>query len=108
MARHKNMDWNLPDGYRQPDGSRTHSWESINTALLMDIRDELRELNTSLRPLRCQNFLRIPRKLDRVGLNSQKLLQLLEAAEMRYRRGGSPRIPKRAAGVAPRRSRGKP
>jgi hypothetical protein len=39
------MDWTLPEGTRQPNGSRIHSWESIHTALLMDIRDELKAAN---------------------------------------------------------------
>lgn len=41
MARHKNVEWSLPEG--TPQGS--HQWPSIQTAILMDIRDELRQLN---------------------------------------------------------------
>lgn len=48
MARHKNMPWNLPEGTPNDSGGRTHSWESIHTALLMDLRDELQALNTLL------------------------------------------------------------
>jgi hypothetical protein len=39
MARHKDVDWNLPQG------TPHHSWESINAALLMDLRDELKASN---------------------------------------------------------------
>lgn len=53
--RHKNMKWRLPEGTPNDDGYRTHSWESIHAALFMDIRDELQELN---RTLRCHRVLR--------------------------------------------------
>ena len=69
MARHKDQNWSLPDGYKQSDGSRTHSWESIQVSLLMDLRDELKSLN---RLLHCSNFIAIPRKLDRIGRNTEK------------------------------------
>lgn len=45
MARHKDVDWNLPDGTKSSTGSKTHTYESIHSALLMDIRDELKQLN---------------------------------------------------------------
>jgi hypothetical protein len=41
MARHKNVDWKLPDGPMQ-------NWEQVYTAVLMDIRDELQALNRKL------------------------------------------------------------
>lgn len=69
MARHKNMNWNLPEGTRKADGGSTHSWESIHTALLMDIRDELKELNETLRCYRvrrlCEDVNRIDRRLQK-------------------------------------------
>lgn len=65
MARHKDFNWNLP----QPEPGRGHSWESIHAALLMDIRDELKELN---RLLRCQETQRIPRYLRRIASNTAK------------------------------------
>jgi hypothetical protein len=70
MARHKNCDWNLPEGTPNPrTGGHTHAWESITAALLMDIRDELKQLNQTFS---CTNFQRIPAKLDRIGRNTEK------------------------------------
>lgn len=65
--RHKNTNWNLP---------AENSWQVVNAALLMDIRDELGEIRKALAPLQhlnCHNFLRIPAKLDRIGRNTEKL-----------------------------------
>ena len=60
MARHKDTEWNLPD---------RHQWESIHAALLMDIRDELKRLNTLLY---CHNFQAIPRHLKAIRQNTNK------------------------------------
>lgn len=43
MARLKDQAWNLPEGTRQADGSRTHEWDSIHAALLLDLRDQAQE-----------------------------------------------------------------
>lgn len=43
--RHKDFNWNLPAG--DPD----HRWESVHAALLMDLRDELKEANRHLRAI---------------------------------------------------------
>jgi hypothetical protein len=51
MARPKDTDWNLRDGKPDGKGGRVHLIESIHAALLMDIRDELKELNCRLRNL---------------------------------------------------------
>jgi hypothetical protein len=64
MARHKDTIWNLPEG--GPDG---HQWNSIHSALLMDIRDELKQLNTLLH---CENFISIPRILRSIRRNTTK------------------------------------
>ena len=69
MARHANVKWNLPEGVRQPDGSTTHKWEAIHSALLMDLRDELQSLNVLLH---CSNFVNIPAKLERIARNTEK------------------------------------
>lgn len=69
MARHRDTQWNLPEGRPAGGGSTTHSWEAIHSAILMDIRDELKQLNQLFR---CTNFLRIPAKLDRIGRNTEK------------------------------------
>lgn len=52
MARHKDTEWNLPE--RFPD------WNHAQVALLMDLRDELKQLNQLLHR---QNFIEIPRIL---------------------------------------------
>lgn len=69
MARHKDMNWCLPDGTKNPDGGSTHQWESIRTALLMDIRDELKAIN---RVLNCSNFLTLPKVLADIKRNTTK------------------------------------
>lgn len=65
--RHKNVDWNLPDGDSVRSGWRTHQWESIHAALLMDIRDELQRINARLN---CHETLAIPRHLKRIVKNT--------------------------------------
>lgn len=65
MARHQNLKWKLPEGTKQPDGSRMHSWESIYAALLMDIRDQLQELNRTLGCYRVQRMSDDIHRLDR-------------------------------------------
>ena len=72
MARHENGNWDLPDGTKNPDGSRTHCWDSIHAALLMDIRDALQTTNRYLSVLGCQNFLNIPRTLNRIATQTKK------------------------------------
>ena len=73
--RHKDYNWNLPEGEKSNSGSRTHQWESIHAALLMDIRDELKLVLTALEPLhvlKCSNFLDIPRRLELIRQNTKK------------------------------------
>ena len=72
MARHENVNWNLPDGTKKHDGSRTHCWNSIHTALLMDIRDALQTTNRYLSVLACRNFLNIPSTLNRIAIQTKK------------------------------------
>lgn len=57
MPRHKNENWNLPAGTPNAEGGHTHPYDSIKCALLMDLRDELRQLNALLA---CPNFTGIP------------------------------------------------
>lgn len=59
MPRHKDLNWNLPDGVPGHNVT-THQWESLHAALLMDIRDELKALNALLH---CSNFVGIPTTL---------------------------------------------
>lgn len=61
MARYRDRDWNLPE--------TLGSYDQVNAALLMDIRDELKTLN---RLLRCPNFINIPSKLDAIRRNTAK------------------------------------
>lgn len=51
------------------DGRQTASFDTLQTAALFAIRDELRRLNTLLH---CGNFTAIPSKLDRIGRNTAK------------------------------------
>lgn len=69
MARHKDMGWNLPEGTPSRGGVSTHEWQSIHSALLMDIRDELKRLNSTLH---CASFLEIPHKLEQIARNTKK------------------------------------
>lgn len=59
-TRHKDRDWNL--------GTEI-TWNMVQTAVLMDIRDELKRLNSVLH---CTNFLAIPSKLDAIRRNTAK------------------------------------
>lgn len=69
MARHRNVEWNLPEGTKDQDGTRRHEWGSIQISLLMDIRDELQTLN---RLLACPNFTGIPRTLYDIRRNTAR------------------------------------
>lgn len=68
MPRFKDIDWNLPIDA----AGNIQSWDCVKTAVLMDIRDELKEIGQSLRPLRCHNFLTIPRTLNKIARNTTK------------------------------------
>ena len=69
MARHRNLQWILPEGTPNAEGGCNHSWASLHAALLMDLRDELQKLNALLH---CDNFIAIPQKLDAVVRNTAK------------------------------------
>lgn len=62
MARHKNMNWSLPE-------PKVETWQQAQVAILMDIRDELQGLN---RIIGCPNFTRIPLVLDQIVMNTKK------------------------------------
>ena len=64
MARHKDGNWNL--------GEKLMTWEEVQVSLLMDLRDELRDLNVKLSVLQCPNFLAIPRHLDLIRRQTKK------------------------------------
>lgn len=63
--RFKNANWELPT---TPEG-HIESWQGVQAAVLMDIRDELQNLN---RILGCHNFLRVPSVLDEIQSNTRK------------------------------------
>lgn len=46
MARHKNVNWKLPEG--------SVTWEQAQLAVLMDLRDELKLVGDELRIIRSQ------------------------------------------------------
>ena len=53
MARHKDVSWDLPS-------PKLETWQQVEAAVLMDIRDELKKLNALLH---CANFVQIPATL---------------------------------------------
>jgi hypothetical protein len=57
--RHKNVNWNLPEGQKSPTGS-THQHENIDHALLMDLRDEMQEQNRLT-----EQLIRLMARMDR-------------------------------------------
>lgn len=67
MARHKDGDWNLP-------GPQVQNWQQVEVALLMDIRDELKELN---RTLSCFRVRRMSDDVNRIDKRLQKAGMLL-------------------------------
>lgn len=64
MGTPQNFDWNIERG---PSGY--YSWEDIHAALLMDIRAELRKLNTVFA---CPNAIEIPNILREIRRNTTK------------------------------------
>lgn len=65
MARHKNANWNLNDPVK--------SWEELNSALLMDIRDELQKLNNTLA---CYRVSRMSDDINRIERRLQRNMPL--------------------------------
>lgn len=59
MARHKDVDWNLP--------TKLTDWDQVNTAILMDIRDELKAIRAlQERTIGCWRFAEMPHTLKRM------------------------------------------
>ena len=54
--------WNALD-----ENGKAPTWERVNTAILMDIRRELRTLNCLLN---CSNFRNVPRSLTTIARNT--------------------------------------
>lgn len=61
MARHKNIDWKLPD--------KLETWDQLNAAILMDIRDELQRLNSLMH---CSNVVDGFRALQQINKRMAK------------------------------------
>jgi len=80
MARHKDLNWDLHEPHLQ-NGKRVHSWETIHAALLMDIRDELKQLNQTLG---CFRLMRMAEDIHRLERRAAKHMPL---------QGGRPRNP---------------
>ena len=59
-TRKKDTNWTLPE---------TATYDSAQLAVLMDIRDELKQLN---RVFGCANFLNIPNELRKIEANTRK------------------------------------
>lgn len=65
-GRFKDQNWALP---KAADGAHIQSWEGVQVAVLMDIRDELKQLNGVFA---CSNFQNILRVLKRISANTAK------------------------------------
>ncbi len=63
-TRRKDLNWDVTN-----DKGTVTSWEAVAVAVLMDIRDEMKRLNSLLH---CGNFIAIPQILRRVSLNTAK------------------------------------
>jgi hypothetical protein len=69
MARHKDSDWSLPEGTPNGKDGTNHGWEAIHTAVLMDIRNEMKKLNSVFA---CRNAQMIPALLRGIARNTTK------------------------------------
>lgn len=80
MARHKDHDWDLPTGTRNQNGGFTVPWDYVHAAILMDIRDELKRLNSLLY---CSNFTGIQRTLRAIRAAVEKPKKRLKRSAKR-------------------------
>lgn len=67
-GRFKDENWNLAN----KTTGNVETWERVQIAVLMDIRDELKIVRRQLSVLECAKFLDIPRKLDLIKRNTAK------------------------------------
>ena len=65
MRKFKDVIWTVPECAN----GGIASWEAVDTALLMDIRDQLQKLNAVFE---CPNFLMVPTYLKTIEKNSRK------------------------------------
>lgn len=72
-TRRKDVNWNIGVGDR--DGR--YIWEQVQSAVLMDIRDELKLVTAEMRRMnsviQCSNFIAIPQTLKRISANTSNL-----------------------------------
>jgi hypothetical protein len=64
MARHAFADWNIPD--------TPTTWDAVQVAVLMDIRDLLKVIRDNTNPLRCNETRKIPRLLTKIAANTDR------------------------------------
>lgn len=69
MRKHKNVDWNIPTG----TNGAPLTWADVRTALLMDIRDELKQLNETLG---CYRVARMSDDIHRIDRRLQQNMPL--------------------------------
>lgn len=62
--RKKDVVWNVAD-----ESGAVYSYDRAALAVLMDLRDELKKLNSLLH---CSNFISIPEKLNAIRRNTSK------------------------------------
>ncbi len=65
MRKFKDVEWDLPVG----SNGNIATWAAVEIAVLMDIRDELKRLNSLLH---CHNFVSIPQTLKGIRRNTTK------------------------------------
>ncbi len=63
--RGRDVDWAIT-----PDTDGAYTWDQIHTLVLMDIRQELRNLNARLS---CTNLIRMQRTLDRISAHAARI-----------------------------------
>lgn len=63
-TRKKDMNWTV-----HPMDSGNFSYDAAQLAVLMDLRDEMKKMNSILN---CPNFLEIPAVLQRISRNTTK------------------------------------
>lgn len=70
MPRFKDAKWDLPESEVMPCTVKT--WEQVGIAIMMDLRDELKKLNTLLQ---ASNLIEIPYKLGRINRALEKMVR---------------------------------
>lgn len=64
MRKTKDWEWTVA-----PNALGNYDYPQAQLSVLMDIRDEMKRMNDILH---CSNFIDIPRKLDRIRVNTAK------------------------------------